>query len=69
VARFLKTLSPREELGHFICQRARVFMDNLMVDEAVIAAHWCSKIVPFDSTYEEDWAIITMECLAMPERV
>jgi hypothetical protein len=67
LTRFLTSLSPREELGHFICQRARTLMDNLMVDEAMIAAHWCSKIVPHDPSYEEDWAGITISWMAMPE--
>lgn len=65
--RFLRSLTPREELASSICKRSHTFMENLLMEEAEEAAYWATKICPDDPSYREDWEAAIMVCRAMPE--
>jgi hypothetical protein len=55
--RFLRDLAPRQELASYLCSRAYVAMDNLLMPDCLQAFAVAAKL---DDRYEGDWATATV---------
>lgn len=52
---YLYSLSPRQELAEFLCQRGNCWLDNLQTFKAVEAYYYAHQMDPNDPGYENQW--------------
>jgi hypothetical protein len=62
---FLRSLSPRDELADFLCNRTYCLMDNLELAEALQACYLARKFAPDCMLVRYAWAEVTVMARAM----
>lgn len=58
--RFLRSLTPREELAFFLSQRGHCCLDNLHTARALKAFYCAHQLAPDDPAHRNEWALATI---------